>query len=62
MISPRAAIACALAASGAIATDWNAAGVREALGVATERAVGLASEPGARASVQSSRMPSHTWA
>jgi hypothetical protein len=46
----RPAIACALAsalaAGGAAATDWNAAGVREALGVATERAVALASRPG----------------
>jgi hypothetical protein len=40
------ALACALAAGGAAATDWNAAGVREALGVASERAVALASRPG----------------
>ena len=31
---------------GALAADWNAAGVREALSVATDRAVALASKPG----------------
>lgn len=36
----------ALAAGAAGVTDWNAAGVREALGVATDRAVALASKPG----------------
>ena len=33
-------------ASAAFAADWNAAGVREALRVASERAVALASKPG----------------
>jgi hypothetical protein len=40
------AVAVATVASSALATDWNAAAVREALGVATERAVALASKPG----------------
>jgi hypothetical protein len=40
------ALGAALAASAGAATDWNAAGVREALGVATDRAVALASQPG----------------
>ncbi len=34
------------AAVAAAATDWNSAGVREALRVATDRAVALASKPG----------------
>jgi hypothetical protein len=41
-----AAVSVALVATAASAVDWNAAGVREALGVATDRAVGLASKPG----------------
>jgi hypothetical protein len=39
-------VALGLAATAASAVDWNAAGVREALGVATDRAVSLASKPG----------------
>jgi hypothetical protein len=35
-----------LAASATLAADWSAAGVREALNVATDRAVALASKPG----------------
>jgi len=40
------AVAPSLLSVAAWATDWNAVGVREALGVATSRAVALASEPG----------------
>ena len=36
----------AVAAVAAVAADWNAAGVREALNVASERAVAAASKPG----------------
>ena len=38
--------AALLAASAALAADWSSAGVREALTVATDRAVALASKPG----------------
>jgi hypothetical protein len=41
-----AAVAIAVGASAALAADWNSAGVREALRVASERAVALASKPG----------------
>lgn len=40
------ALGAALAAGAGAATDWNAAGVREALSVATERAVASASKSG----------------
>ena len=38
--------AAALSATTALAADWNAAGVREALNIASGRAVALASRPG----------------
>jgi hypothetical protein len=43
---PFVVLALAVWANSASATDWNAAGVREALSVSTDRAVALAAKPG----------------
>jgi rhamnose utilization protein RhaD (predicted bifunctional aldolase and dehydrogenase) len=45
-LCPAVAVTFALAAASASATDLNAAGVREALSVASDRAVALAAKPG----------------